>query len=95
MNNNKQLAINLIAQITTFLITFGIGFFLSPFIVKHIGVEANGFVSLGNNFVAYAGILSTALNSMASRFITIHYVKKDYKTSNEYFSSVFFLKRLF
>lgn len=90
MNNNKQLAINLIAQITTFLITFGIGFFLSPFIVKHIGVEANGFVSLGNNFVAYAGILSTALNSMASRFITIHYVKKDYKTSNEYFSSVFF-----
>ena len=90
MNKNKQLAINLFSQITTFFITLGISFFLSPFIVKHIGVEANGFVSLGNNFVGYAAILSTAINSMASRFITIYYVKKDYKTSNEYFSSVFF-----
>lgn len=53
-------------------------------------MEANGFVSLGNNFVGYANILSTAINSMSSRFITIHYVKKDYKTANEYFSSVFF-----
>lgn len=90
MHNNKQLAINLFAQITTFFITLGISFFLSPFIVKNLGVEANGFVSLGNNFVGYANILATAINSMSSRFITIHYVKKDYKTSNQYFTSVFF-----
>lgn len=90
MNKDKQLVINLCAQIITFFITLGINFFLSPFIVKNLGVEANGFISLGNNFVGYAVILSTAINSMASRFVTIHYVKKDYKTSNEYFSSVFF-----
>ncbi|MCH5315030.1 MAG: oligosaccharide flippase family protein [Eubacterium sp.] len=90
MNKNKQLAINLTAQIVGFVVNFGIGFFLSPFIVRTVGSEAYGFVSLGNNFVTYATLLSTALNSMASRFVTIHYVKDDYKNANAYFSSVFF-----
>lgn len=39
MHNNKQLAINLFAQITTFFITLGISFFLSPFIVKNLDVD--------------------------------------------------------
>ena len=90
MNKNKQLAVNLTAQIVGFVVNFGIGFFLSPFIVRTVGSEAYGFVSLGNNFVSYAALLSGALNSMASRFVTINYVKNDYKKASSYFSSVFF-----
>lgn len=90
MNKNKQLFINLSAQIVGFIVNFAVGFFLSPFIVKNVGSEAYGFVSLGNNFVTYASLLSTALNSMASRFVTINYVKNDYKKASSYFSSVFF-----
>lgn len=90
MNKNKQLVINLSAQIVVFVVNFAVGFFISPFIVKNVGSEAYGFVSLGNNFVTYAALLSTALNSMASRFVTINYVKNDYKNANAYFSSVFF-----
>lgn len=90
MNKNKQLVINLTAQIVVFVVNFAVGFFLSPFIVKNVGSEAYGFVSLGNNFVTYAALLSTALNSMAARFVTINYVKKDYKNACSYFSSVFF-----
>lgn len=90
MNKNKQLVINLLAQLVGFVVNFGVGFFLSPFIIKNVGSEAYGFVSLGNNFVTYASLLSTALNSMASRFVTINYVKKDYKNASSYFSSVFF-----
>lgn len=90
MNKNKQLVINLTAQIFGFAVNFLVGFFLSPFIVKNVGEEAYGFVSLGNNFVSYATLLSAALNSMAGRFVTIHYVNKDYKKTNSYFSSVFF-----
>ncbi len=90
MTKNKQLTINLASQIIVFAVNLGVGFFLSPFIVKTIGVEANGFVTLGNNFTSYASLLATALNSMASRFVTISYVKGDNKTANEYFSSVFY-----
>lgn len=66
-----------------------VSFFLSPYIVKTIGVEANGFVTLANNFVTYANLIVTALNSMAARFITIEYVRKNYKKANLYYNSVF------
>ncbi len=52
-------------------------------------MEANGFVTLANNFVTYANLIVTALNSMAARFITVEYVKKNYKKANLYYNSVF------
>lgn len=88
MNRNKQLAINMIAKIFVFVINVGIGFFLTPFIVKHVGREAYGFVGLANNFINYAKIITTALNSMAGRFITISIHRKEYEETNKFFTSV-------
>lgn len=89
MSEKKQLLINAIASLLNFIITLGINFILSPYIIKNVGTEAYGFVSLANNFVNYATILTIALNSMASRFITIEINKKNIKEANEYFNSVF------
>lgn len=86
----KQIGINMIAQIITFVINIGISFFLTPYIVENIGAEANGFVSLANNFVQYAQLLTIALNSMAGRFITIKIYEKNKDETLKYFSSVFF-----
>jgi len=88
MKNNKQLSINLIAQTVAFFVNFGINFFLTPYIVEEVGLEAYGFVSLGNNFVNYAYLLSIALNSMASRFITICIHQDNYKEARQYYTSV-------
>ena len=87
---NKQLAINMIAQIITFATNLIIGFFLTPFVVKHVGKEAYGFVGLANSFISYAIIVTTALNSMASRFITISIHQERYEDTNKYFTSVLF-----
>lgn len=89
MKSNKRTLINLICSLAVLMTNILIGFFLSPYIVKNVGVEANGFVSLANNFVAYANLIVTALNSMAARFITISYVKGDYKQANKYYNAVF------
>lgn len=86
----KQVYINLIAQTLAFAVNLGISFFLTPFIVNHIGVEANGFVGLANNFVEYAQLITVALNSMAGRFITIKIHQKNEEDANKYFTSVFF-----
>lgn len=86
----KQVYINLIAQTLAFAVNLGISFFLTPFIVNHIGVEANGFVGLANNFVEYAQLITLALNSMAGRFITIKIHQKNEEEANKYFTSVFF-----
>lgn len=87
-NKNKQLVINMAANLLSTVVGFCVSFFLTPFIIERVGVEANGFVSLAGNFMSYATIVTTALNSMAGRFITISIHQEDYDETNKYMSSV-------
>lgn len=90
LNRKKQLAINIIASLTAFVVNGGISFFLTSYITKTIGVEAYGFIALGANFINYASLATIALNSMANRFITIEIHKSNWDNANKYFSSVLF-----
>lgn len=85
----KNTIINLIAAILAFSANIIINFFLSPYIIKHVGVEAYGFFSLANNFVMYISVITLAINSMAGRFITISAHKENIYEANKYYSSVF------
>jgi len=89
LKNKRQLAINLISNSIAFLVGPGINFVLYPYIIKHIGVEAFGFVGLAVNFVGYAQLVTIALNSMAGRFITIKIHENDMEAANRYLNSVF------
>lgn len=89
MNDKKRLFINLTAQIMAFAVNMGVSFIITP-IIEEISTELTGFVGLANNFITCAQIVVSALNTMASRFITIHIHKKDEQQANEYFSSVFY-----
>lgn len=89
MSNSKRTIINVVSSMVLLATNVLISFFLSPYIVEHIGVEANGFVTLANNFVTYAQLIVIALNSMAARYIIIEYVKKNYSKANLYYNSIF------
>ena len=90
MNNKKlQTYVNILSSVGIMIINLCISFFLSPYIIRTVGIEANGFVGLANNFVTYANLIVTALNAMAARFITIAYIQKDYGKANLYYNSVF------
>ena len=84
----RRLVINLFANLISFIVSFGISFFLTPYITEALGTEAYGFISLGNNFVSYVTIITSALNAMAARFITVSIYEKHEEMANEYFSSV-------
>lgn len=88
MEGNKRLIINLVSCLVSFVITLGINFLLTSYITESVGAEAYGFVALANNFVNYASIITLAINSMASRFVSISYHKKNIKEANQYFNSV-------
>lgn len=90
LSNSKQMAINMFASMITYVVSMLVSFFLSPYIVENIGVEANGFIGLANNFISYASLITIALNALASRFITINIYRNNYENANKYFSSVFF-----
>jgi len=84
----EQSALNIIGSIVVVAINVAINFLLSPYIVSHLGVEANGYISLANNFVSYIALITIALNSMSGRFILIDYRKGNQQSANEYYSSV-------
>ncbi|MCX3264879.1 lipopolysaccharide biosynthesis protein [Pedobacter agri] len=88
--DRRRFAVNLVSNFFSALSGVGISFFLTPYIVAHLGKEAYGFFPLSNNFVMYAGIVTTALNSMSSRYITISLEKKDIRELNVYFNSILF-----
>ncbi len=88
MEDKKRFAINMVATIVAFVVNLGINFILSPYIIENVGVDAYGFVSLANNFVTYASLITIALNSMAGRFITIEIHRNNIKEANKYFNSV-------
>ena len=90
ISNTTQTAINMIASMITYLVSMLVSFFLSPYIVKNIGVDANGFIGLANNFTNYASLITIALNTLATRFVAVNIYKGDNKTANKYYSSVFY-----
>ncbi len=88
--DKKRLVINLTAQLLFIFVSIGSSFILIPYIVNHVGKAAYSYVKISNDFVSYAQIFVSALNTMASRFITINIHQDNYKDANKYFSSVFF-----
>lgn len=86
---NKRIIINLMASLTSFLVSTVTNFFLTPYITDSVGgTAAYGFVGLANNMIGYISIITLALTSMSGRYITISIHEKNNEKSNIYFNSV-------
>lgn len=84
----NKLFLNMTAGMIAFTINVILSFFIYPHIVRSVGGVAYGFVALANNFINYALLITTALNSMACRFVAIKIHEHDYDGANRYFNSV-------
>lgn len=84
-----QTALNVVTGLFAVVVQFAVSFFLSPFIVRTLGAEANGFSQLANNFVMYASLLTIAFNSMAARFVSVAYHQNEFDRANKLYSSIF------
>ena len=85
----KRLTITLAANIVSYGTSALVALVLTPFLVTRVGKETYSFYPLANSFILYVGILGIALNSMASRFVTVAIVRGDTAKASTYFSSVF------
>lgn len=85
----RQRLTNLVATGTQFVVSLAITFFLTQFIVSHIGVDAFGYIGLSINIISYTAVLTVAVNSMSQRFVSISYHSGDIETANRYYTSTF------
>lgn len=86
--NSTQFVISLIFSAVAVLLNYLITLVLTPYITENIGTEAYGFVTIAKTFANYASIVTIALNSFSSRFISVEYHKGNLKKANQYFNSV-------
>lgn len=89
-NDSTQFLISVFFSVLAVALNYLITLVLTPYITENIGTEAYGFVSLGKAFANYASIITVALNSFASRYISVEYHKGNYDKANKYFNSVLF-----
>lgn len=92
LQGKTAFAINLISQVSVIVAQMVISLFLTPIVLDKMGAEAYGFVGLVNNFVSYVAVITTALNSLSGRYITIAHHSGDQESAESYYSSVFFRK---
>ena len=85
--STKQTLINLMANIVSFSANIAISFILTPFLINTLGKETFGFYPTAIAIVSYLSVLSNALNSMASRFVTVSLVQNRNNDANMYFTS--------
>ena len=88
MKNKKQIGKNLIFNIISFALNFCISFLFTPYLIRVVGKEAYSFFPLVNNIIGYSTILTTAVGSMAGRFVIMSLYRNDIESANKYFNSV-------
>lgn len=89
-NSGKRVASAIIGSGIAATMGFLINFILTPLVTNSLGTEAYGYVTLANTFVSYATIVTIALNSYSTRYISLEYHKNNLKKCREYFSSIFY-----
>ena len=81
-HRSHNIARNAISNWAAFLYVAGVSFFLSPFIVKHLGATAYGVWSLLVALVGYLGLLDFGVRGAVTRYIAQHHAVGDAKSAS-------------
>lgn len=84
---NRMIAKTIVISGFGVFLSYGINFFLTPYISDSLGIEAYGFIAIAKSAVSYANIAAVALTSFIVRYISVSYHKRDYKEAQGYYSS--------
>lgn len=71
--------------------SWGISFFLFPFIVSHLGVAAAGVWLLVSSFTSYFGVLNLGIGPSLTKYVSQYSTRGDKVRLNQYVSTAFFI----
>jgi O-antigen/teichoic acid export membrane protein len=72
-NRPSRFTRNAVANWTAFLFAAAVGFFLSPYVVEHLGPTRYGVWSLIAGLIGYLGLLDLGIRQGVSRYIARHH----------------------
>lgn len=81
--------VNLAANLANFGISIVVGFWFTPYIIRHLGVAAYGLVPLATTVTSYMSLFTIALSAAVGRNITIALDRQDNNEANRIFNTSF------
>lgn len=85
-----QLPRNLSLQVISFVVQVGIGIWLVPYLIKHLGRSAYGLTYIAGVMTQYVSLISYNISSSVNRFLTIALQRKNVDDANRVFNTAFF-----
>jgi len=94
MSGKKQFIKNLVVNGGNFIIKVLLGLALPPFLISQLGLSSFGIIQVAISTAAYASLLSTSLNQANNRFISVGIVRKNWKETSKWLTTIFILYTL-
>jgi len=82
-----SLKINALSNWVALAVAVLVGFFITPFIIRHLGKTGFGIWTLIGSIIGYYGILDLGVISAITRYVARYAGQKDYKSLNETISA--------
>ncbi len=92
MPRAKRIAQNVLSNWTALAVTTGVGFFLSPFVVHHLGNLGYGVWVIIGSLVSYMGLLDLGLRGAVTRFVSKGTAKDDHDESSRAVSGALWIR---
>jgi len=87
--SHRRFSINLVTNILNFGFNILIGIWLTPYLIRHLGIGAYGLIPLATTVTTYLAIFTLALNSAVGRFMTIALEQNEHAEANRIFNTSF------
>lgn len=87
--HRPSLVINAISNWVVLGVSIGVGFFLTPFIIRHLGKTGYGIWVLIGSVIGYYGLLDLGIGSATTRYVARYAGRGEEKSLNETISTAF------
>jgi len=92
MSRVKQLAKSITSNWISLAVSVGVAFFLSPFIVHHLGNMAYGVWTLVISMISFMSLLDLGLRGAVTRFVAGNHAQGNHLESSRVVSAAFWLR---
>ncbi|EIG2908476.1 O69 family O-antigen flippase, partial [Escherichia coli] len=86
---HRQVFRNVFLNVTTFLFNVVTGLYLTPFLIKYLGLEVYGILPLALFLTFYIGVITQALTASVNRFFIANLQTNNIKEANVVFNTAF------
>jgi len=85
-----RLRTNLVGNVLWFVFRLSVGIWLTPYLIRNLGVAAYGLVPLATSLSTYVSVLTIALSGSIGRYVVIALARGERAEANRYFNTALF-----